>query len=71
MLTQINQVENNNEDKEIIHLFYFWLCWVFIAACRLSLAAVSRDYSLLGKVGFSLRWFLQLKQNLKSGFLKV
>ena len=47
--------------KEIIYLFYIWLCWVFVAACRLSLAAVSRAYSTLQKVGFSLRWFLQLK----------
>ena len=26
---------------------YLWLCWVFIAACRFSLVAVSGDYSLL------------------------
>ena len=26
---------------------YFWLCWVFIAACRLSLVAANRGYSLL------------------------
>ena len=24
-----------------IYLFVFWLCWVFIAVCRLSLVAVS------------------------------
>ena len=28
---------------------YFWLCWVFVAGCRLSLVAVSRGYSLVGK----------------------
>ena len=27
--------------------FIFWLCWVFSAACRLSLAAESRGYSLV------------------------
>ena len=26
---------------------YFWLCWAFVAACGLSLAAVRRDYSLV------------------------
>ena len=26
---------------------YVWLCWVFIAACGLSLEAVSRGYSLV------------------------
>ena len=28
-------------------VFLFWLCWVFVAACRLSLAATSGDYSLV------------------------
>ena len=28
------------------YLFYFWLHWVFVAACWLSLVEVSRDYSL-------------------------
>ena len=23
----------------------FWLCWVFVAACKISLVATSRDYS--------------------------
>ena len=32
--------------------FYFWLHWVFVAACRLSLVAVS--------TGFSLWWLLLL-----------
>ena len=36
-------------------------CWVFIAACGLSLAAVSRDYSALPRVGYSLRWLLLLQ----------
>ena len=40
---------------------YFWLCWVFVAACRLSLVAVSRVYSLLQCAGFSLQWLLLLR----------
>ena len=39
----------------------FWLCWVFAAACRLSLVAVSRGYSLLCYAGFSLQWLLLLQ----------
>ena len=30
-----------------ILFFYFWLCWAFLAVCRLSLAAVSGGYSLV------------------------
>ena len=43
-----------------------WLCWVFVAACGLSLVAVrggyssSGGYSSLWCVGFSLRWLLLL-----------
>ena len=29
----------------------FWLCWVFVAACRLPLVAVSRGYSLAAMGG--------------------
>ena len=36
--------------------FFFWLCWVFVAVCRLSLVVVSRGYSSLWSAGFSLRW---------------
>ena len=39
-------------------LIYFWLCWVFVAARRLSLAAASGGYSSLRCAGFSLRWLL-------------
>ena len=39
---------------------YFWLCWVFIAACGLSLVAASRGYSSLQCAGFSLQWLLLL-----------
>ena len=41
--------------------FFFWLCWVFVAALRLSLVTESRGYSLLPCVGFSLRWLLLLR----------
>ena len=45
----------------IINLFLsFWLLWVFVAACRLSLVAASRGYSSLWCTGFSLRWLLLL-----------
>ena len=37
---------------------FFWLCWVFVAARRLSLVAVSGGYSSLQCVGFSLQWLL-------------
>ena len=40
------------------NLFFknFWLCWVFVAAHRLSLVAESGGYSSLGCAGFSLLW---------------
>ena len=41
-------------------LFYFWLRWVFVAACRLSLVAASGGYSSLRCTGFSLQWLLLL-----------
>ena len=44
----------------LIDLFYFWLCWVFVAACRLSLVAVSVGYSSLSCMGISLQWLLLL-----------
>ena len=40
---------------------YFWLCWLFVAACGLSLVAVSGGYSSLQCTGFSLQWFLLLR----------
>ena len=44
------------------HLFiYFWLCWVFVAACGLSLVVASGGYSLLQCAGFLLRWLLLLR----------
>ena len=44
-----------------ILFIYFWLCWVFVAACGLSLVAVSGCYSLLRCAGFSLQWLLLLR----------
>ena len=47
-----------------IYLFIiiiFWLCWVFVAVCRLSLVVVSGGYSSLQCAGFSLWWLLLLR----------
>ena len=44
-----------------IHLFNFWLHWVFAAARGLSLVAVSGGYSLLRGAGFSFWWLLLLQ----------
>ena len=35
---------------------YFWLCWVFVAACALPLVAAKGDYSSLWCACFSLWW---------------
>ena len=40
--------------------FYFWLCWVFVAARGLSLVAASGGYCSLQCAGFSLWWLLLL-----------
>ena len=42
--------------------YYFCLCWVFVAMCRLSLVVTSGSggYSLLGCTGSSLQWLLLL-----------
>ena len=50
-----------NEFICLKNFFYFWLCWVFIAARRLSLVVVSGGYSSLQCAGFSLRWLLLLR----------
>ena len=41
--------------------FNFWLHWVFVAACGLSLVAANGVYSLLRWVGFTLWWLLLLR----------
>ena len=45
----------------LILFIYFWLHWVFVAVCGLSLVAASEGYSSLWCVGFSLRWLLLLQ----------
>ena len=40
--------------------FYFWLCWVFLAAHGLPLVGASRGYSSLKCMGFSLQWLFLL-----------
>ena len=45
----------------VLFIYYFWLCWVFVAAHGLSLVAVSGGYSLLWCTSFSLRWLLLLQ----------
>ena len=44
-----------------ILFIYYWLCWVFVAARRLSLVVASGGYSSLWCTGFSLRWLLLLR----------
>ena len=39
----------------------FWLCWVFIALCGLSLVAASQGHSSLQCAGFLLQWLLLLQ----------
>ena len=46
----------------LLHLFiYFWLSWVFIAACGLSRVAASGGYSSSPRAGFSFQWLLLLQ----------
>ena len=40
---------------------FFWLRWVFVGACRVSLVAVSGSYTSLRRVGVSLQWLLLLR----------
>ena len=46
---------------KFIYVFFFWLCWVFIAAHGLSLVVSSGGHSSLRCTGFSLRWLLLLQ----------
>ena len=43
-----------------LFLIFFWLHWVFVAVCGLSLVEASRGYFLLRCAGFLLRWLLLL-----------
>ena len=47
--------------KFCLFIMYFWLCWVFVAECGLSVVTVSRGYSSLRCAGFSLQWLLLLR----------
>ena len=47
--------------KIYLFIFYFWLRWVFVTACGLSLVVASRGYSSLRCAGFSLQWLLLLR----------
>ena len=42
-------------------IYIFWLCWVFIAARRLSLVVASRDNPSSWCTGFSLKRLLLLQ----------
>ena len=53
-----SNMHNYKKNFNINLFIYFWLCWVFVAVCRLSLVAASGGYSLLWCTGFSLRWLL-------------
>ena len=61
---QINpiEVESLKSFCFFIVFIYFWLCWVFIAACRLSLVVAGRGYSSLWFAGFLLWWLLMLQR---------
>ena len=44
----------------LLYFIYFWLPWIFIAVCRLSLVVESGGFSLLRGMDFSLQWLLLL-----------
>ena len=46
--------------SKFVFFFFFWLCWVFVGARRLSLVAASGGSSSLRFEGFSLQWLLLL-----------
>ena len=55
-----------------LNLFiYFWLCWVFVAVYRLSLVAMSGNYSSLWCLGFLLQWLLLLQSTDSSVWASV
>ena len=47
-----------SEMRTQVLFIYFWLHWVFISACGLSLVVVSRDFSLVQCTNFSFWWLL-------------
>ena len=50
--------------KIYLSIIYFYLHWVFVAVCRLSLVVASGGYSSLQCEGFSLRWLLVAEHGL-------
>ena len=53
-------MDRTKQIKVPLPFFFFWLCWVFIAAHGLSPVAASEGYSSLWYAGFSLQWLLLL-----------
>ena len=49
------------DNKYSLSFFFFWLCWIFLTASRLSPVAASRGYSSLRYSGFLLWWLLLRK----------
>ena len=49
---------------ESVLFIYFWLHWVFVAVCGLSLVALSGDYSSLWCTGLLLQWLLVAEHGL-------
>ena len=47
--------------NELIYYLFFWLRWVFVAVCGLSLVVASGGDYLLRCAGFSLQWLLLLQ----------
>ena len=44
----------------LLFIYYFWLCWVFVAVPRLSLVVANGGCSSLRCASFSLQWLLLL-----------
>ena len=47
--------------NKLILFIYFWLHWLFVAGCGLSLVASSGGHSSLWCAGFSMLWLLLLR----------
>ena len=52
---------------KFIYLFiYFWLCWVFVAVCRLALVAASEGFSCCGARALGARASVVVARGLSS-----
>ena len=62
MIEKLTAMESEGRRSNILFqfIFYFWLCWAFIAVWGLSLVVVSGGYSSLRYSGFLLQWLLLL-----------